>query len=158
MNVISRRRRSVVAGMLAGVLSMTMAPARLGAQEAATESALRQRVKDYYATLVSQKFEDIWTYYLADNMKRDTPKEEYVRTLATTVGKSKLTVGNSAVGIERTGRDKARLLGRSVTQIKVLTSENQTIEASHTTFWLFQEIPNSKPGWMLAGDAMKEKP
>jgi hypothetical protein len=158
MSTFSPKRRAILCGALAALLAASLRPRTSAAQAAANESALLARVKDYYEALSSQKFDDVWTYFLAEHMKRDTPREQYVKLLAASMGKSKLTIeGPTEVRIDTTGRREPRPLGRSVTPIKVVTDDNQTVYATHTTYWLFQEIPNRRPGWMLASDEMKEK-
>jgi len=118
---------------------------------------LQERVKDYYRALVNNEFETVWTVFLGTGMKRDTPKEEYVDILKKTVGSSKLVPGSSEIVIGKTGTGKReRPLGKAFTPIKVMTREGETIEAHHTTIWVWQERPTGKRDWVLAGDEMRE--
>lgn len=113
---------------------------------------LRERVDRYYAALEKREFESVWEFF-DSTMRRDNPKDEYVKELAGTIRTVKLS-GKPEIWLE--GRDTKRTLGKAQAVITLTPIEGAVVpQAKHDTVWVLEKNHNGQgTSWFLVSSGM----
>lgn len=160
MEVSINRRRAALAsalGIAFAVVGLLGSRRTWGQAPRPDEDSLRLRVDRYYTSLTKRDYKDIWLNFLASSMRRDTPQEQFVSGLSQSLGTANLTLlSKSSVKLDTTGREK-RPLGRVHTSLRVQTDQLGSIQADHTTMWLWEAQSGAPPNWFLVADEIREK-
>src|SRR5437870_1721633 len=104
-----------------------------------SQETLQQRAKGYYAALEKADFETAWTFF-DRTMKRDNPKEEYVKNLQTSIKQIKVLSGPKVLWVEAfPAGGRPQPVGKAEAIVSVWNSEGAAIPtAKHVTRWLWE--------------------
>lgn len=119
-----------------------------------TREALENRVRDYYSAIEQGDFARAWTFF-DTTMKRDNPKEQYVKHIGASFGKLRVVKGPEVWLEERTRGEWP--LGMAFCVLEVRSPDGVFLPAAtHNTKWIWERPqPDSGPEWFLIGGPMR---
>jgi len=113
---------------------------------------LRPRLRNYCAALEEGDFGAAWEFFAA-TMKRDTPKQEFVKMLKATLKRFKVA-GPAKIEIESVmiGGQK-KTLGKTSASILITEMESKTpVQQTLRTTWVWELAAGAEsPAWYLTG-------
>src|SRR5690349_710970 len=111
------------------ILAFSAAGYRFAQSSAAepTAESLRARVNAYYATLKGQEFENTWTF-LSAQMRRDTPRAEYVKTLKSAQRGVEVTKAPEVSIAKRIDSAKTPFTGHAVATLRVIGIDGKPVD------------------------------
>lgn len=138
------------------LLCTTVAYTQIAYRSPSTE-ALKKRVDSYYGALESSDFDAAWQFFEA-GMRRDNPKEKFVKTLRKTVGWVKVATDPEVWVETESVEGLARPVGKAIALIDMRGADvgsRLLPRARHITTWVWEKSPDTGSDWFLVRDEMK---
>lgn len=128
-------------------------------QPSPTRELLLKRAEAYYAAFQSGDFERAWGFFDA-TMKRDNPKDAYVKGLQQAIKKVQLVDGPKVVWVENflTG-EKSQPVGQVEAVLSIWDADGKPSPvAVDSTKWIWESPSQTEvPTWFLIGGPIVER-